>query len=84
MQFYYEGRRQLQPPVRLRTDLVARIRPCSDPAPPRHRPWEAPSELRRPGGPMLGTPHERRAGAPRPIRTWITVLKDELAGQMCH
>ena len=31
MQFYYEGRRQLQPPVRLRTDLDARIRPCPDP-----------------------------------------------------
>ena len=49
-----DGRRQLQALVRLRIDLVARIHPCPDPAPPRHRSWEAPSEFRRPGGPMLG------------------------------
>ena len=72
MQFYYEGRRQLQPPVRLRTDLVARIHPCSDPAPPRHRAWEAPSEPRRPDGPALGAPFEKGAGAPRAHRTWVT------------
>jgi len=37
MQFYYEGRRQLEPLVRLRTEIVASIHPCPDARLPRHR-----------------------------------------------
>ena len=72
MQFYYEGRRQLQPPVGLRTDLVARIHPCPDPTAPRHRLWEAPSEFGRRDGPALGGILEKGAGASRTYRSWVT------------
>ena len=84
MQFYYEGRRQLQPPVRLRTDLVARIRPCSDPAPPRHR---CCTDQRRPDGRVDRCSELVRAGptrTPTPFITWVTALKDEPSGRMRH
>ena len=42
MQFYYEGRRQLQPPVRLRTDGVAEV-PQLAPALEGHSPHLAPA-----------------------------------------
>src|SRR5437899_10587345 len=66
LQFYYDGRRQLQPLVRLRTEdrcLGATAQICARGAPTVTRPSTA---LVKPHGPMLG-PHQLRR-APRPTR----------------
>src|SRR6266571_1738616 len=66
MQFYYDGRRQLQPLVRLRTEdrcLGATAQTCARGAPSVTRPSTAPV---KPHGTMLGPHHLRRA--PRPAR----------------
>jgi hypothetical protein len=85
MQFYYEGRRQLQPPVRLRTTSHS-----SGPTLAEWVPTRATVSLimtlsmlgRMDRCSELATAGPTRR--PTPFITWVTALNDEPTGRMRH